>query len=73
MDNQSDPRLKIILELWHSNAHLTQRSAATQLGISQSAVCQYLNGKIPLNLEMIIKFSKLFKISPVKIDSNLNF
>ena len=70
MDKRSDPRLIIIRNNWGT---LTQRAAASKLKISQSAVCQYLNGKIPLNYPIIIKIARLLKISPVDIDSNLKF
>ena len=73
MDNRTDPRLKKILEFWHNDSSLTQRRAATDLQMSQSAVCQYLNAKIPLNLEVVIKFAKLFNVSPIEIDPDLNF
>jgi predicted transcriptional regulator len=73
MDSESDPRLISIRQLWNQRMDLTQRSAARELGISQSAVCQYLSGKIPLNLEIIIKFSKLFSVKPFEIDPDLDF
>jgi len=73
MDHSTDKRLKKILELWHADPHLTQRNAALRMNMSQSAVCQYLNNKIPLNLPIIIKFAKLFNTSPVEIDSSLKF
>jgi len=73
MDRKTDTRLKKILDLWNNDPNLTQRKAASELGMSQSAVCQYLNNKIPLNIEIIIKFSKLFKVAPSDIDSKLKF
>ena len=71
MDNIDD-RLKKIQDLWLVS-NFTQREAAQKLNISQSAICQYLNGKIPLNIPIIIKFAKLFKTRPVDIDSTLKF
>ena len=73
MDNRTDQRLKKILDLWANDPSLTQRRAAVDLQMSQSAVCQYLNAKIPLNLEVVIKFAKLFNVSPIEIDSSLKF
>ncbi len=73
MDYKNDKRLKKIQQLWDADLQLTQRKAALDLGISQSAVCQYLRGKIPLNLPIIIKFAKLFNTSPIEIDSSLKF
>jgi len=67
-----DPRLKKIQAHW-AWQDWTQQQAAVKLGITQSAVCQYLNGKIPLNLEIIIKFAKLFNITPYQLDTRLKF
>lgn len=53
-------------DLWESkrdDLRLTQREAAAQFGYkNQAAVSQYLNGKIPLNLETVIKFANLLKV-----------
>ena len=73
MDRKTDARLKKILDLWTNDPSLTQRRAAIDLKISQSAICQYLTGKIPLNIPIIIKFAKLFNVSPIEIDPDLNF
>ena len=73
MDKGTDPRLTFIKERWVNRPELTQRTAASELKISQSAVCQYLNGTIPLNYAIIIKIAKLLNVSPVDIDSSLKF
>ena len=73
MDNRIDPRLKKIQEFWTKRPELTQRAAAKKLGISQSAVCQYMTGKIPLNTDIIINFAGLFEVVPSQIDIKLNF
>jgi len=73
MDSKTDKRLTKIQELWIKQPELTQRTAASKLKISQSATCQYLNGRIPLNTDIIIKFAKLFKVTPPEIDSSLKF
>jgi len=67
-----DPRLKKIQDQWEW-ADYTQEEAALRLGITQSAVCQYLKGTIPLNTDIIIKFAKLFEIIPYQIDRRLKF
>ena len=72
MDNTKDIRLKKIQDLWLAH-NFTQREAASILKISQSAVSQYLNGKIPLNISIVIAFAKLFQTNPVNIDSSLKF
>ncbi|EJO2709888.1 helix-turn-helix transcriptional regulator [Salmonella enterica] len=49
-------RLKAIVSKQHG---LTQATLADELGFSnQSAVSQYLNGKIPLNIDAAIKFAE---------------
>jgi len=57
---------KKLRDLWESkreDLRLTQREAAAQFGYkNQAAVSQYLNGKIPLNLETVIKFANLLKV-----------
>ena len=70
MDRNADPRLNVIRSTWNT-MRLTQQEAASQLGISQPCLNQYLRGKIPLNTDMILKFAILFDISPSKIDSRL--
>ncbi len=51
---------------------LTQESAAHQLGYkTQSAVNQYLNAKVKLNLSAILSFAKLLKVSPAEISTKL--
>lgn len=43
--------------------NLTQADVAKQFGISnQTAISQYLNGRIPLNLEAAIKFAKILQV-----------
>lgn len=49
-------------QLWDTKKALlglTQESVAERLGITQSAVGQYLRGVIPLNTDMILKFARL--------------
>ena len=73
MNHNKNPRLLIIKKLWAEEPDLTQRMAAEEMGISQSAISQYMTGSIPLNLDIIIKFARLFKVSPPKIDNDLEF
>ncbi|HEX8612646.1 MAG TPA: XRE family transcriptional regulator [Telluria sp.] len=40
----------------------SQEAAANQMEFGQSALNQYLNGKIPLNIDVAIKFSKLLGV-----------
>ncbi|WP_020161285.1 helix-turn-helix domain-containing protein [Methylobacter marinus] len=60
-------------ELRERGIKLTQESAAEELGFdTQGAVSQYLNGKIRLNLDAIIKFSKLLGCKPNDIRPSLD-
>lgn len=70
MDRNRDPRLTVLKKYW-KDSKLTQKQAGLSMGISQSAVHQYLHGKIDLNIEIIIKFSELLRIAPSKIDPRI--
>lgn len=62
--------------IWHAkidDLSLTQELAAQALGIGQSAVSQYLNCRIALNLETIIAFAALLGCDPQDIDPDLDF
>lgn len=50
---------------------LTQVKAAKVLGIGQSAVSQYLTGRIALNTDMILAFAKILRCSPIEISPDL--
>jgi transcriptional regulator with XRE-family HTH domain len=50
---------------------LTQESAAGKLGLTQGAVFQYLNGKIPLNTDAVLAFSALLQVDPSEIDKKI--
>lgn len=45
-----------------------QTRLGEKVGISQSAVGQYLNGEIPLNLEAMLKFSAALGVAVTDID-----
>ena len=70
MDRNRDPRLTILKRFW-KDSKLTQKEAGVSMGISQSAIHQYLRGKINLNAEIIIKFSDVLGIAPSKIDPRI--
>ncbi len=46
---------------------LTQERAGAKIGITQGGVTQYLNGLIPLNLTMLLKFCSLLGEEPESI------
>jgi transcriptional regulator with XRE-family HTH domain len=61
-------------KLWgerKQSLHLTQTKAAQILGFQQSAVSQYLNGKISLNSQAVLKFAKVLQVNPAEIDPRL--
>ncbi|MDR5881091.1 S24 family peptidase [Caballeronia sp. LZ032] len=49
----------------------SQEVAAGELGIGQSGFSQYLKGKIPLNPDKLMAFSKLFDVRPEEISPQL--
>lgn len=66
-EQQADAsRLKKFFRLWQARRNdagqdWSQDYASDQLGFNQSALSQYLNGRIPLNLEAASKFSRLME------------
>ncbi|WP_313248960.1 XRE family transcriptional regulator [Stenotrophomonas acidaminiphila] len=50
---------------------VTQDTAAEELGITQGAVSQYLNGKIPMNYRTLLVFCRLLGISDTDIRTDL--
>lgn len=65
-------RLKKIWDEKSRPLQLTQLKAAKEFGYAnQSAVSQYLNARIPLNLETAAKFAKLLSVSISDISPRL--
>ncbi|MFY3139302.1 helix-turn-helix domain-containing protein [Achromobacter xylosoxidans] len=65
-------RLKALYAEWKANnRNHTQAYAAKYMGITQSAVSQYLLGKIALNLDTLLKFANLFGCRPEEISPAL--
>ena len=57
-------RLRKIWDEKKDSLSLSQQDVADAFGIAnQTAISQYLNGKIPLNLEAAIKFAKVLEVS----------
>jgi len=68
LEMQDQQKLRDLWETKREDLHLTQREAAEQFGYNnQAAISQYLNGKIPLNLETVLKFATLLKVSVEEI------
>lgn len=63
--------------LWmeHKTTHgkLSQEVAASDLGWSQSAFTQFINGKVALNTEAKLKLAKYFGCQVKKIDPDFEF
>ncbi|MBG6240464.1 MAG: helix-turn-helix domain-containing protein [Candidatus Symbiopectobacterium sp. Clec_Harlan] len=71
-DKQTATRLKRIWDEKKKALGLTQEKAADALGFNtQGAVSQYLNGKVPLNTDTVIKFAKLLRVTPEEIKPEL--
>ena len=70
-DRANARRLNTIWREKKDGLGLTQVKTAKTLGIGQSAVSQYLTGRIALNTDMILAFAKLLRCSPVEISPDL--
>lgn len=71
-DKNASIRLKRIWDEKKKALGLTQEKAADALGFNtQGAVSQYLNGKVPLNTDTVIKFAKLLRVIPEDIKPEL--
>lgn len=65
-------RLKDIWDVKKNALGLSQEKAAGKMGFStQAAISQFLNGKIPLNKENVLKFAELLEVSPEDIDPSI--
>lgn len=61
---EDSARLRKIWDSKKDSLSLSQQDVANAFGIAnQTAISQYLNGKIPLNLEAAIKFAKVLEVS----------
>lgn len=70
-DKQAAARLKAIWDERRRDLGLTQETAGAKMGMNQSAVSQYLNGRIPIGLEALIKWSDLLGCDPKEIRSDI--
>lgn len=46
---------------------LTQEDAAQALDITQGAISHFLKGRLPLNIDALVKFSKFLDVHPAEI------
>ncbi len=64
IEKEDSERLRKIWDEKKDGLSLSQQDVADAFGIAnQTAISQYLNGRIPLNLEAAIKFSKVLGVS----------
>ena len=66
-DKDAAKRLRAIWESKKQELKLTQVTVAEEIGTSQSAISQYLNGTIALNTDAVIVFAKLLQCEPKDI------
>jgi len=67
MDNTASRQLNYFWE----KSRITQTDAAQYLGITQSAISQYLHGSIKLNTDIILQFSEMLGVNPQQIDPDI--
>jgi transcriptional regulator with XRE-family HTH domain len=67
-EKEAAKRLMRLFTAYKKAQNLTQTKLANRIGMSQSAVGQYLNGEIPLNLPALISFSQEFGCTIQDID-----
>ena len=66
-DKDAAKRLRAIWESKKQELKLTQVTVADEIGTSQSAISQYLNGTIALNTDAVLVFAKLLQCRPEDI------
>jgi len=64
-------KLKLLWLQRASSLGITQDTAAENLGITQGAISQYLNGKIPMNYRTLLMFCRLLGIDDIDIRDDL--
>jgi len=61
-------RLKAIWEARKkANRAITQESAGQDMGMTQGAIWQYLNGRIPIGTDALLKFAEYLKFDPADV------
>jgi transcriptional regulator with XRE-family HTH domain len=60
-------RLKAVWETWRSRHGHNQQWLADQLGMNQSAVSHYLNGRNAVNAALLVKIKKVLGVEPAEI------
>lgn len=70
-DVQAAAKLKARWDIRDPALGLTQDTMAAELGITQGAVSQYLNGKIPMNYRTLVTFCRALGIDETEIRTDL--
>lgn len=70
-DLSAAARLRALWDARDPEKGLTQDKAAEALDITQGAISQYLNGKIPLGLDAVLQFAKLLDCEPEEIRDDI--
>lgn len=61
-------RLRVAWDAWSKlEKGRTQQSIADQLGITQTSLGHYLNGRNPLNVEFLLRICSIIETNPVDI------
>lgn len=67
MDHSTSQQLR---HFWIKSG-MTQTEAAEYLGMSQSAISQYLKGTIKLNTDIILQFAEMLNVNPQQINPDI--
>ncbi|MEA9653056.1 XRE family transcriptional regulator [Xanthomonas campestris pv. raphani] len=70
-DVKAAERLKLVWSKQARGRGITQDKIADELGITQGAVSQYLNGKIPMNYRTLFAFCRALGIPPTDVRTDL--
>jgi transcriptional regulator with XRE-family HTH domain len=70
-DVEAARRLRTIIERIPRASRPRQEDLAEELGINQSSVSQYVNGRIPLNYRAVMEFARVLKVDPREIRDDL--
>jgi transcriptional regulator with XRE-family HTH domain len=73
---QDADRLVTLFKEWQASQRASglpssQEAAAHLLGFGQSALSQYLKGRIPLNVDVLVKFAHFLDCTPADISGDL--
>lgn len=70
-DLENAARLARVWRQKKDELNLTQEKLAEEWAVSQSTISQYLNGRIALNTDAVLRFAKRLEVSPLQIAPDL--